>query len=412
MDGGHLTLDASLVPTGQGLVVSLRALEQTVRRHCRLLEQQSLGRPSPGRDGGKARDSGVDEPLHCESATANRRDKVTVFVRVVFVKVGEIDTLKETFMADVFIQAKWREPRLDGRRHVAASEANWNKYWNPKLFIENTVSEPSETTWTTVCFSGDGKATMCERRRVKGCFLENLELDQFPFDTQDLTLTVTSERWDWEVVLEEDERETSSVNVDSFVDEQEWRLHRHTETVKTLRTSRYRDSPYKHPSISAYCRASRRPGFYIWNLFLVMMFICGLAFATFSVDCRLPQNRLQLSFLLLLTTITFKFVVSQTLPRISYLTYLDKYILISMAILCSVCVWHSLVPLLHQRWDVTVDRYALAVLGGAYILFHVVFTIHVYCTALKKRWKYSEEDRQHGERLKKTLSVLDTEESI
>ena len=55
---------------------------------------------------------------------------------------------------------------------------------------------------------------------------------------------------------------------------------------------------------------------------MLQMFICGLAFATFSVDCRLPQNRLQLSFLLLLTTITFKFVVSQTLPRISYLTYL------------------------------------------------------------------------------------------
>ncbi len=34
-----------------------------------------------------------------------------------------------------------------------------------------------------------------------------------------------------------------------------------------------------------------------------------------------PQNRLQLSFILLLTTIIFKFVVSQTLPRISYLTY-------------------------------------------------------------------------------------------
>ena len=52
------------------------------------------------------------------------------------------------------------------------------------------------------------------------------------------------------------------------------------------------------------------------------LFICSLAFATFTVDFRLPQSRLQLSFILLLTTITFKFVVSQTLPRISYLTYL------------------------------------------------------------------------------------------
>jgi len=41
--------------------------------------------------------------------------QTTVYVQVVFMKLGEIDTIKETFSADVFIQARWREPRLDGR---------------------------------------------------------------------------------------------------------------------------------------------------------------------------------------------------------------------------------------------------------------------------------------------------------
>ena len=63
--------------------------------------------------------------------------------------------------------------------------------------------------------------------------------------------------------------------------------------------------------------------------FLLQLFICSLAFGTFTVELELPQNRLQLSFILLLTTITFKFVVSQTLPRISYLTYLVRHWLIS-----------------------------------------------------------------------------------
>lgn len=52
------------------------------------------------------------------------------------------------------------------------------------------------------------------------------------------------------------------------------------------------------------------------------MFICSLSFGTFTVNMELPQNRLQLSFILLLTTITFKFIVNQSLPRISYLTYM------------------------------------------------------------------------------------------
>jgi len=53
-------------------------------------------------------------------------------------------------------------------------------------------------------------------------------------------------------------------------------------------------------------------------------FICSMSFATFTISTDLPQFRLQTSFILLLTTVTFKFVVNQSLPRISYLTYMVK----------------------------------------------------------------------------------------
>ncbi len=36
-----------------------------------------------------------------------------VEVSVVFLKIGEIDTLKEQYEADVLIQSKWQEPLLD-----------------------------------------------------------------------------------------------------------------------------------------------------------------------------------------------------------------------------------------------------------------------------------------------------------
>ena len=41
--------------------------------------------------------------------------QVIVELRVVFLKIGEIDTLKEQYSADTFMQAKWREPALDGK---------------------------------------------------------------------------------------------------------------------------------------------------------------------------------------------------------------------------------------------------------------------------------------------------------
>lgn len=42
-----------------------------------------------------------------------------VYVRVVFLKIGEIDTLKELFRAEVFVQARWREPALDHCHNVS-----------------------------------------------------------------------------------------------------------------------------------------------------------------------------------------------------------------------------------------------------------------------------------------------------
>ena len=55
----------------------------------------------------------------------------------------------------------------------------------------------------------------------------------------------------------------------------------------------------------------------------VTQFLIGaLSFLTFAVDSILPQNRLQLTFTLVLTAVAFKFVVNQSLPNISYLTYL------------------------------------------------------------------------------------------
>ena len=60
------------------------------------------------------------------------------------------------------------------------------------------------------------------------------------------------------------------------------------------------------------------------SYFLFQFLICSLAFATFSVEKDLPQNRLQLSFTLVLTAVAFKSVVNSSLPRISYLTYMVK----------------------------------------------------------------------------------------
>jgi len=64
------------------------------------------------------------------------------------------------------------------------NDIDWSKYWEPQLYIDNVVGEPRETTWHTVMFDAELRAFVFEKRRIAGTFVENLELYQFPFDTQ------------------------------------------------------------------------------------------------------------------------------------------------------------------------------------------------------------------------------------
>uniref|UniRef100_K1QX27 Cys-loop ligand-gated ionic channel n=1 Tax=Magallana gigas TaxID=29159 RepID=K1QX27_MAGGI len=309
--------------------------------------------------------------------------QVKVQICVQFFKVGEIDTLKEQFTADVVVKAKWREPTLDGQNKTASilafSESiEFNKFWNPKLYIENSLGDPKEQIRYRLLYNDKGEAFITEKRVIKGTFMENLELDDFPFDVQDLTITVASELPSYEVELIEDLDDHHVVNKQSFVDEQEWHLYMHTECSRRDLVIDQADNSVRRSALSVKCRAARRPGYFVWNIFLVTFLICTLAFATFSVEKKLPQNRLQLSFTLVLTAVAFKSVVNSSLPRISYLTYMDKYLLAAMIMLSAVCVWHALVTVVKETIADKAETIVLISLGIIYVIYNVGFLIIIY----------------------------------
>lgn len=64
------------------------------------------------------------------------------------------------------------------------ANVTWENYWSPKIFIENAVGDPKVTQSRMLDFDENGEAWVIDRRRVKGEFIEQLELWEFPFDVQ------------------------------------------------------------------------------------------------------------------------------------------------------------------------------------------------------------------------------------
>ncbi|XP_076453617.1 cys-loop ligand-gated ion channel-like isoform X2 [Babylonia areolata] len=329
-----------------------------------------------------------DKTLVSQNSFMQPKPKRQVQLRVVFIKIDDIRTVQEEFSGIVFIRARWREPALDGANTRDVDKINWAGYWNPKLDVQNFKGEMKSAPWRELEFGPLGEVFVVEKRRVKGVFGEQMELAHFPFDLQDLSVVVTSDLSEKDIELKEDEHDVSIVDINAFSDDQEWDLHPSVWTEpKPLVTTEYTQFAHSKPGIYFKCCATRLAGFFVWNIMLVMSIISVLGFVTFAVSRKLPQNRVQLSFILVLASVTFKFAASNSVPKISYLTHLDRYILGNMSFTFLIAVWHGVVTLWDHNSDLQADLdwWAFISFIILYVLLHITFVLIMMFSGYKRR---------------------------
>ena len=87
--------------------------------------------------------------------------------------------------------------------------------------------------------------------------------------------------------------------------------------------------------------AVRRPEWYLWNVILISFFIVFSSFSLFCLPSDSTAERLSILFTTWLMLISLKFIISDRLPKISYLTLLDIYLhssyIVMMVLIVYVC---------------------------------------------------------------------------
>ena len=144
------------------------------------------------------------------------------------------------------------------------------------------------------------------------------------------------------------------------------------------------------------CFASRKPGYFLMNAYPFVFLIAVLALTLFSVkNYDAPEKRLPGSFTLILTLFNFKFVTNNTLPTISYLTSLDKYLLLSTICIVICCIWHALGGTLIQPIELqqSVDRVMLAVIS----LFLLLIQVWFFFTLIRSFWKIKQLQKKNAQ---------------
>lgn len=149
--------------------------------------------------------------------------------------------------------------------------------------------------------------------------------------------------------------------------------------------SKFRDT-FLPPKLVAKAYVSRFPEYWLYNAALLILVITVLALGTFAIYVKYPHFRLQTTYTLLLTSISFKWVINRAMPPIFYMTSLDAYHIVCIILIACVGIWHSLVG---SFWSLEraeeLDTAAVITFGCIFIVINSVFMIWLYKANAKKR---------------------------
>ncbi|CAF0719358.1 unnamed protein product [Rotaria sordida] len=271
-----------------------------------------------------------------------KKTPIEIRVRCIYSRVGEIDTLNERYTAEIFFEASW----YDEDHKIGTKYDPQMGHFNPQLIVLNHLGDSlKHDKWYSVNKTDqDNIIEITEHQKIRGVFWERMELNHFPYDVQELSLSITTPLTTNDIYFIEHKQKLSGVNRMIFRDQQSWHLYEHVEfTYEQHREEYSLNYNQIHPVVVCTCHVGRKCGYYIWNAYFLIFLITSAALSTFAIPPSNTQGRLQITCTLLLTSVTFRWVVNKSLPTISYLTALDIYAISSIVALCIINVFHGII---------------------------------------------------------------------
>jgi hypothetical protein len=232
--------------------------------------------------------------------------------------------------------SKWKE-LTDRKIH--------GPYFTPRISWKNALqAEKRASTWFTLYDNNEGDVTspyiVCFRKTETTTFQQRMELRLFPIDEQNLTICMSSAydnkaRNGYKVMLTQNlsPKYVSFVNQETFIHSSEYTLHSQIEFQE--RETKIEESATKvgYPLLDMKLIIVRKCTYWTLNVVLPLFFMVCCSLVSFVLPPEDVPNRLSVSLTMMLTMIAFKFIVTDKLPPVSYLTLIDSYIL-----LCFMCM--------------------------------------------------------------------------
>lgn len=214
--------------------------------------------------------------------------------------------------------------------YVFMEEPDWKIYFFPTYTFLNLVSTEAQTEdrIMSLLWCDEENGGFVEfRRRYDAVFQEAMELKMFPLDRQICRIKITAEKeiQDFQfVVLDTGNKKISSVH-------EEWQLE-----DKMLCTTyvRYADEKCEYRSqrslVKTVLHLQRKGDYYFHNVLINIFLVNVIALTAFAVPIGEVGDRLSLLSTTLVAVTAYQTVINENIPRKTYLTICDKYIIFAV----------------------------------------------------------------------------------
>jgi hypothetical protein len=301
-----------------------------------------------------------------------------VAAQLFFNSIRSVESATETFDADFYLALTWHDPLL---ANAASGAVDWTEIWQPAIESVNSQNMTNGNQYDgQYVYELTGRGRILLIGRYAGTFSAPMNLRHFPFDRQVLPIVIESSLYDQDRVRF-GYRETSGQaaargvaieapagTLSREIDLPEWRIA----SVKAREVEHfYRINGRRYSQLRVEIEVVRRAGFYVWRVIMVNLLIVALACLAFFSDPGDLSTRLGMSITLFLAAVASTFVTASIVPRISYLTLLDYFLLGCYFVIFLVAVENIAAYALRETpWGKRLDRVSRAAFPLGFALFN------------------------------------------
>ena len=260
---------------------------------------------------------------------------------VFLIDIDEIDDVRQRFNVDMFVNIAWQDTRLalpENERSDQIRRFPMSEIWTPRGLIVNDRGLEAQLPLVA---DVDALGNVVHRQRVSGPLAVNLDLKDFPFDTQHLSIDVVSYQYSPDE-FRYSRNTTVAANTESFSVEG-W-------TFRLLEINHAEFSVpaagVVRPQMSLIVEAKRNAQYYLLTMFLPMALIVFMSWTAFWIQPNVVPPRIAISTASIFSLIAFGFSIRLSLPRVSYVTRADLFV-----IGCTLLVFLALgAAVIGSRW--------------------------------------------------------------